>query len=109
MVPFRAFADAGTEKVLEACYEKHPFLLDAIAQISDEDFKNRERSQNRKREIAALYVKQGESIEKCVFKIIDAAKESGEEDTLKHTEWRMGEVLFVILDGDKDHSRESVQ
>lgn len=85
-----------TDERPNECYKSHPFLLDALMQISDKDFADTKKSQLRRKAIRIQFAKKPKEIRACVDDIIQYAKDQGDEENLKYVILRTGEVSSIV-------------
>lgn len=81
---------------LNQCYKAHPFLMESLVLISDEDFANQSKSTQRKILIKKEFEKDPSEVRGCVDDIIQYAKDQKDPENLKYVISRLKEVTSVV-------------
>lgn len=93
-----AFANPNVvqESRLVQCYNDHPFLMQALMLISDEDYINETKSNERKKIIKAAFEKNPTGIRACVDDVVQYAKEQNDPENLKYIIFRLKEIASIV-------------
>jgi hypothetical protein len=81
---------------LNECYRMHPIFLEAIALISDDDFKSKKLSKKRKANIKRVYEEKRQSVRSCLDDILRYVKEQNDKKNENYVIKRMREISSIV-------------
>lgn len=84
------------EERLTQCYKNHPFLMQSLMLLSDQDYADQKKSLLRKEVISKEFAKSPTEIRSCVDDIIQYAKEQNDPENLKFVISRLKETTSIV-------------